>query len=191
MCSFSFFQAQKAILDQELDLITHQNTGEDTTELMKKVEELKQEVLVCNKNRGEAVSCVHTCNNLFKLIANWWPWKLVPSKVGGGPVKIPGTAWRFHGNPVSGNQSCKWPPTSTVTLKELQWRNLPDPIPTMNHFVWGVRRARHWIGKIGKQSSDPKSSTEQANCKYGDQSSDPSKVVITKISRADNCKYGD
>lgn len=35
--------AQKAILDQELDLITHQNTGEDTTELMKKVEELKQE----------------------------------------------------------------------------------------------------------------------------------------------------
>ena len=39
------FQAQKAILDQELDLITHQNTGEDTTELKKKVEELKQEVL--------------------------------------------------------------------------------------------------------------------------------------------------
>jgi len=39
-----FFQAQKAILDQELDLITHQNTGEDTTELKKKVEELKQEV---------------------------------------------------------------------------------------------------------------------------------------------------
>lgn len=35
--------AQKAILDQELDLITHQNTGEDTTELMKKMEELKQE----------------------------------------------------------------------------------------------------------------------------------------------------
>ncbi|KAJ7363330.1 RNA-binding protein 26 [Desmophyllum pertusum] len=35
--------AQKAILDQELDLITHQNTGEDTTELKKKVEELKQE----------------------------------------------------------------------------------------------------------------------------------------------------
>lgn len=39
-----FFKAQKAILDQELDLITHQNTGEDTTELKKKVEELKQEV---------------------------------------------------------------------------------------------------------------------------------------------------
>lgn len=35
--------AQKAILDQELDLISHQNTGEDTTELKKKVEELKQE----------------------------------------------------------------------------------------------------------------------------------------------------
>ncbi|KAL9973174.1 hypothetical protein ACROYT_G019591 [Oculina patagonica] len=35
--------AQKAILDQELDLITHQHTGEDTTELKKKVEELKQE----------------------------------------------------------------------------------------------------------------------------------------------------
>ena len=41
-------QAQKAILDQELDLITQQNTGEDTTELKKKVEELKQEVPTCN-----------------------------------------------------------------------------------------------------------------------------------------------
>ena len=44
-CNYTFLQAQKAILDQELDLITQQNTGEDTTELKKKVEELKQEVL--------------------------------------------------------------------------------------------------------------------------------------------------
>ena len=72
---------------------------------------------------------------IVKLIANWWAWELVPSKVGGGPVQIPGTAGRFHVNPVSGNQPCKPPPTGTVTLKELQWRNLPDLIPTMNHFL--------------------------------------------------------
>ena len=101
-------------------------------------------------------------------------------KVGGGPAQIPGTAGRFHGNPVSGNQPCKWPPTSTITLEELHGRNLPDPIPTMNHFLWGVGRAGSRIGKIGDQSSDPQSQTEQANCQYGDQSSDPSKVVICK-----------
>ena len=80
----------------------------------------------------------------------------MPSKVGGGFAQIPGTAGRFHGNPVSGNQR-KWPPTGTgtVTLKELQWRNLPDPIPTINHFLIGMGRAGHRIAKIGDQSSDP------------------------------------
>jgi len=37
-----------------------------------------------------------------------------------------------------------------------------------------VGRAGHRIGKKGNQSSDPQSPTEQANCKYDDQSSDPS-----------------
>ena len=36
------------------------------------------------------------------------------------------------------------------------------------------------LAKIGNQSSDPESSTEQASCKYGDQSSDPSEVVMHK-----------
>lgn len=81
LVSFVFvFQAQKAILDQELDLITHQNTGEDTTELMKKVEELKQEVLGCNKNRNVAISCVRTSNNscssqvpgYYEVVASYW-----------------------------------------------------------------------------------------------------------------------
>jgi hypothetical protein len=39
-----FFQAQKELLDRELDLITHEQTGEDTTELKYRVEELKKEV---------------------------------------------------------------------------------------------------------------------------------------------------
>ena len=59
-------------------------------------------------------------------------------------------------NPVSGKQPCKWPPTSTVTLKELQWRNLPDPIPTMNNFLWGVGRAGCriiWQNRRPKQRS--------------------------------------
>ena len=43
-----------------------------------------------------------------------------------------------------------------------------------------LMRGGRWIGKIGEQSSDPRSSTEQENCKWGDQSSDPSKPVIHK-----------
>ena len=49
-----------------------------------------------------------------------------------------------------------------------------EPLPTRGGKGWAQ------IGKIGNQSSDPRSSTEQANCQYGDQSSDPSKVVIHK-----------
>ena len=75
--------------------------------------------------------------------------------VGGGPAQIPGTAGRFYGNPVSGNQPCKRPPIGTVTLKELQWRNLPGPIPAMNHFLIGMGRAGRRTSRIGDQSSDP------------------------------------
>ena len=118
---------------------------------------------------------------IIKFITNWWAWELVPSKVRGDLKKIPGTAASFHSNPVSINQPCKRPPISTITLKKLQCRNLPDLIPHINHFLWGVGRAGHWIGD---KSSDPQSSTEQANCKYGDQSSVPSKVVIYRDQRS-------
>lgn len=47
--------------------------------------------------------------------------KVVASKIVGSPVKIPGTAGRFHGNPVSGTQPTKWPPTS---IKKLLQSNL-------------------------------------------------------------------
>ena len=60
---------------------------------------------------------------------------VVPSKVGGGLAQISGAAGRFYGNPMSGNQTCKRPPISNFTLKELQWRNLPELIPTMNLFL--------------------------------------------------------
>jgi len=59
----------------------------------------------------------------------------VSSKVDGGPTKIPGTAGRFHGNPMSRNQPCKRPPNSTIALKELQWRNLAERIATVKHFL--------------------------------------------------------
>lgn len=42
--SFTFPQTQKEILDTELDIIAKQNEGEDTSELRKKVAELKREV---------------------------------------------------------------------------------------------------------------------------------------------------
>ena len=36
----------------------------------------------------------------------------------------------FHGDPVSGNQPCLQPPTGTVTLKQLQWKYLPNTVLT-------------------------------------------------------------
>ena len=42
--NLSTFQAQKQILDTELDIITKQNEGEDTSELRRRVAELKREV---------------------------------------------------------------------------------------------------------------------------------------------------
>ena len=127
-----------------------------------------------------------SCNYLdiyfscIKLIANWWAWEVVPSKVVGDLKQVWGTAGRFHGNPVSENQPCKLPPTSMVTLKELQGQTLPDLIPAMKNFLWGVGRNGCWIGKISNHSSDPQSSTEKASCKFDDQSRDPFNVVIHK-----------
>ena len=120
--------------------------------------------------------------NLFvKPITNWCAWELVPSKVGGGGGK---------NNRQGGSMTTLWAGTSPASGHQQQRHtegnsveNLPDPILTMNHFLWGVGRAGHWIGKIDNQSSDPQSSTEQANCSYGDQNSDPSKVVIHKDQR--------
>ena len=62
---------------------------------------------------------------------------MVPSKVVGGPVKIHCTAGRFHGNPVSRNQPRSWPSTNTVTLKELEWRYLPNLKPMLSNSYEG------------------------------------------------------
>ena len=101
----------------------------------------------------------------LKLIANWWAWELVPSEVVGDPVQIPGTAGRFHGYPVSGNQPCKRPPPGTITLKELQWRNLPDLIPTMNHFLLGIGRAGCRIGKLATKAAIHKAKLRKQTAK--------------------------
>ena len=39
-------------------------------------------------------------------------------------TKMQGTVGGFHSNVGSGNQPCEGPPTSPVTLKELQWKYL-------------------------------------------------------------------
>ena len=62
---------------------------------------------------------------------------MVPSKVRGGPVKMQGTAGRFRGYPVSPDQPCKRPHTSTVTPKELQRRYLPNLISTVPQLYEG------------------------------------------------------
>jgi len=79
--------------------------------------------------------------------------KLVPSKVDEGPTKIAGTAGKFHGNPVQGNHPYKRLLTSTVTVKELQWRNLPDLIPTVNRFLSEEGWALNWQNGWPKQWS--------------------------------------
>ena len=83
------------------------------------------------------------------------------SKVVRVPVKRHCTAGRFDGSSVSRNQPCKWPWTSTVTLKEIQWWKCPNQMLTMIVFLWVVGGAK--IRKIGDQSGDPQISTEQAN----------------------------
>ena len=65
--------------------------------------------------------------------------------------------------------------TEGTSLKKLTWPNT-----YVNQLLRGVGRAGRWIGKIGHQSGDPQSLNEQGNFKYGDQSSDSSKVVIYK-----------
>ena len=46
----------------------------------------------------------------------------VPWKVDRCPAKIQGTPGRSHSNPTSRNLPFKWPLTTTVALKELQWK---------------------------------------------------------------------
>jgi len=72
-------------------------------------------------------------------MVNLWAWELVPSKVGGGSVQIPGTAGRSHGNHVSGNQPCKQPPTSGVTVKKPTWPNTyHEPLPIRGGKGWAL-----------------------------------------------------
>ena len=64
------------------------------------------------------------------------------------------------------------------------WRNFsgeiyfPNPVlhTKLVPFLPGVERAGHLIGKVGNQGSDPQRLTEQANCKYGNESNDLSKL---------------
>ena len=49
----------------------------------------------------------------------WWAPRKYEAQQGG-----------FHGDPVSGDQPCLRPPTSTDTLKELQWKYLPNTVLT-------------------------------------------------------------
>ena len=65
---------------------------------------------------------------ILKLIANRWAWELVQERLEGVPPKYEAQQGGFHGKPVSGNQPCLRPPTSTVTLKKLQWKYLPNTI---------------------------------------------------------------
>ena len=67
------------------------------------------------------------------------------------------------------------------------WRNFSGETHHTRYLAWTTSyqgRTGRWIGKIGDQSSDPQSSTKQANCNCDDQSSDPSKVVIHKYQRS-------
>ena len=84
-------------------------------------------------------------------LGNWCHQRLV-----GPPWKYKAQQGGSMATRMSRNQPCKGPPTSLVTLKELQWWNkLPNPILTVARLLWQVGRARHQLGKIGDQSSDP------------------------------------
>ena len=66
--------------------------------------------------------------------------------------------------------------TEGMSVEKLTWPDTyHEPLPS-----GGKSWALIWQKLIGDQSSDPQTSTEQSNCKYDDQSSDPSKVMIHK-----------
>ena len=117
-------------------------------------------------------------------MANWWAWEMVPSKVGWGPRKYQAQQ--------GGSMETLWAGTSPTRSHQparFHWRNFSEEtylswyLPWTTS-LWAVEGAGCWFGKIGDQSSDPQSSTEQANCKYGNQSSDPTKIVIHKDQRS-------
>ena len=111
------------------------------------------------------------------------------SKVDMGPIQIWGTAGRFHGNPVHRNQPCKWPPTSNITLKELQWRNLTIMNYCTSYEVWE---------ELGAELAKWASKTVIHKAQLGKQTTNMvTKAVIhprlwsTEINTGDDCNYGD
>jgi len=117
----------------------------------------------------------------FKLFVNWLAWELVSSKFVGvlhiyqaQQGDSMATLW-VGTSPASGHQPA---PSHGRNLSGETY--LTQIIPTMKHFLWGMGWAGHWIPKTGDQRIDPQSSTEQANYKYDEQTSDPSKEVIHK-----------
>ena len=104
--------------------------------------------------------------------------------------KIQGTAGRFLGNLVSGNQTCKQPPTGTVALRELQWRYVLNTIPpeTPTPMMGG----RGWVKMQNQQTKQWSTNIRRANklqVWQPEQSFHPQKCS-SKISWAGNCKYG-
>ena len=124
---------------------------------------------------------------LFNLIANWRAWELVPSQVDRGPLKYQAQQ--------GGSMATLWAGTSPASCHQtapLQQRNFSGEAYLNRYLPWttsyegwgGVARAGRWIGKFDDQTSDLQSSAKQENCKYGDQSCDPSKVVIYRDERS-------
>ena len=65
----------------------------------------------------------------------------------------------FHGDPVSMNKPYQRPPTSTVTLKELQWKYLPNIMSNFQQRWEGqgskfAREATEKIHNDGKAKAD-------------------------------------
>ena len=59
-------------------------------------------------------------SSLTDELENW-----SDERLNGAPCKYEAQQGGLLGDPVSGNQPYQQPPTSTVTLKELQWKFLP------------------------------------------------------------------
>ena len=103
-------------------------------------------------------------------LVNWCHWRLV------------GASQRYQAQQGGSmtilraeNHPCKPPPTSITetTVDKFTWPNTyHEPLPMRGGKGWAL----NWQNR--QQSSDLQSSTEHANCKYDDQSSDPSNVVI-------------
>ena len=102
-----------------------------------------------------------------KLIPNWWAKEKLYYQ------RLSRAQWKYQAQ-QGGSMATLWVGLSPLSGHQPALRNFCRVIylPDLTWYLWwtsSMRGGKGWISQKGDQRSDPQSSTEQANCKYGDQ----------------------